>query len=210
MVHTEFRDGNVPAGYEQLRVLQEALSMLPAGVEKVRLRSDPAGYRHELLRYCERGEDARFGRIEFAIGCDVTAEFKKAVLAVKESEWAPISKVFDGVPRKTHREWAEVCFIPDAIGHRKNAPVPRRPGADGSGVCAGHGESPGESAVSDAAGGVAAVQDLWSGHQRRGVDSPASGAVREIRGSPCGDEEGSGRRACRQGTLVRMPPGGGQ
>lgn len=185
MVHTEFRDGNVPAGYEQLRVLQEALSMLPAGVEKVRLRSDPAGYRHELLRYCERGEDARFGRIEFAIGCD-------------------------GVPRKTHREWAEVCFIPDAIGHRKNAPVPRRPGADGSGVCAGHGESPGESAVSDAAGGVAAVQDLWSGHQRRGVDSPASGAVREIRGSPCGDEEGSGRRACRQGTLVRMPPGGGQ
>jgi hypothetical protein len=99
VLHTEFRDGNVPAGYEQLRVLQEALSLLPAGVEKVRLRSDTAGYQHDLLRYCEKGEDARFGRIEFAIGCDVTAAFKKAVLAVEESEWAPIHKIFGGVPR---------------------------------------------------------------------------------------------------------------
>ena len=78
--HTEFRDGNVPAGYEQLRVFKEALAMLPEGVEKVRLRSDTAGYQHALLRYCEKGEDARFGRIEFAIGADVTPEFKKAVL----------------------------------------------------------------------------------------------------------------------------------
>jgi hypothetical protein len=38
VLHTEFRDGNVPAGYKQLRVLKEALAMLPAGVEKVRLR----------------------------------------------------------------------------------------------------------------------------------------------------------------------------
>ncbi len=29
IVHTEFRDGNVPAGYEQLRVLKEALLNLP-------------------------------------------------------------------------------------------------------------------------------------------------------------------------------------
>ncbi len=33
VLHTEFRDGNVPAGYEQLRVLKESLSLLPAGVE---------------------------------------------------------------------------------------------------------------------------------------------------------------------------------
>ena len=37
VVHTEFRDGNVPAGYEQLRVLKEALSILPEGVKKVRV-----------------------------------------------------------------------------------------------------------------------------------------------------------------------------
>lgn len=43
VLHTEFRDGNVPAGYEQLRVLKEALALLPKNVETVRLRSDTAG-----------------------------------------------------------------------------------------------------------------------------------------------------------------------
>jgi hypothetical protein len=97
MLHTEFRDGNLPAGDEQLRMLQEALSLLPAGVEKVRLRSDTAGYQHALLRYCEQSEHDRFGRIEFAIGCDVIAEFKKAALLVEESDWAPLHKIYDGV-----------------------------------------------------------------------------------------------------------------
>ena len=77
VLHTEFRDGNVPAGYEQLRVLKDALALLPAGVETVRLRSDTAGYQHELLQYCAKGKHERFGRIEFAVGCDVTPEFKK-------------------------------------------------------------------------------------------------------------------------------------
>jgi hypothetical protein len=31
VIHTEFRDGNVPAGYEQLRVLQEALGVSSGG-----------------------------------------------------------------------------------------------------------------------------------------------------------------------------------
>jgi len=87
-------------------VLQEALSLLSAGVEKVRLRSDTAGYQHALLRYCEQGEHERFGRIEFAIGCDVTAEFKKAVLEAEESEWYPVRKIYDGVPTETNQQWA--------------------------------------------------------------------------------------------------------
>jgi len=92
VLHTEFRDGNVPAGYEQLRVFKESMAMLPKGVEKVRLRSDTAGYQHALLRYCEKGEDERFGRIEFAIGADVTPEFKKAVLTeVGDHDWKPIT-----------------------------------------------------------------------------------------------------------------------
>ena len=123
VLHTEFRDGNVPAGYEQLRVFKEVLALLPENVETVRLRSDTAGYQHELLRYCEKGENERFGRIEFAIGCDVTPEFKKAVMG--ESDWQPIYKEFDGHRMKTNQEWAEVCFIPNAIGGSKNAPVYR-------------------------------------------------------------------------------------
>jgi hypothetical protein len=126
VLHTEFRDGNVPAGYEQLRVLKESLALLPEGVEQVRLRSDTAGYQHSLLRYCERGEDRRFGRIEFAVGADVTPEFKKAVLTeVGEKDWKPICREVDGNRIQTNQQWAEVCFIPSAIGHRKDAPVYR-------------------------------------------------------------------------------------
>ena len=125
VLHTEFRDGNVPAGFEQLRVFKEALALLPANVETVRLRSDTAGYQHELLRYCAKGENERFGRIEFAIGCDVTPEFRKAVMELEPSDWQPIYKEFDGQRWKTNQEWAEVCFIPAAIGYSKNAPVYR-------------------------------------------------------------------------------------
>ena len=126
VLHTEFRDGNVPAGYEQLRVLKESLALLPEGVEQVRLRSDTAGYQHSLLRYCEHGEDARFGRIEFAIGVDLTPEFKKAVLAeVSQTDWQPIYREFDGNRIQTNQEWAEVCFIPNAIARRLDSPVYR-------------------------------------------------------------------------------------
>lgn len=48
VVHSEFRDGNVPAGYEQLRILRHALESLPDGVENVSLRCDTAGYEWDL------------------------------------------------------------------------------------------------------------------------------------------------------------------
>lgn len=122
MLHTEFRDGNVPAGYEQLRILKEALTYLPAGIKKVRLRSDTAGYQHELLRYCWGGKDERFERLEFAIGCDVTQEFKKAVGEVREEDWKPMYREVKGKKEETGRQWAEVCFVPAALGYSKKGP----------------------------------------------------------------------------------------
>jgi hypothetical protein len=97
--------------------------MLPEGVTKVYLRSDTAGYQHDLLKYCEKGENKRFGRIEFAIGADVTKEFRKAV--AEAEEWKPVMKEIKGEMRKTGKEWAEVCFVPDAICHSKKDPVYR-------------------------------------------------------------------------------------
>lgn len=125
LLHTQFRDGNVPAGYEQLRVFKEALGCLPAGVTNVRLRSDTAGYQHNLLKYCEMGTHERFGRIEFAIGCDVTREFKHAVAEVPEADWHWLYKTVDGKRQRTKTQWAEVCFVPHGMGYSLKGPVYR-------------------------------------------------------------------------------------
>ncbi len=55
IIHTEFRDGNVPAGYEQLRVFKQSLACLPKRVKTVKLRSDTAGYQHDLLKFFDMG-----------------------------------------------------------------------------------------------------------------------------------------------------------
>lgn len=88
VLHTEFRDGNVPAGYEILRVVAEALEMVPEGVTTVSVRSDTAAYQHEFLQFLKDAErHPRFGEIKFGIGCDVTPSFKKAVAEVSEEDW---------------------------------------------------------------------------------------------------------------------------
>ena len=121
IVHSEFRDGNVPAGYEQLRVLKEAIDQVPCGVDKVLMRSDTAGYQTELLRYCAEGKDQRFGVIEFAVGVDVTPEFKRAVAEVAEDDWQPLEREVDGHKIPIDQQWAEVCFVPNWIGHSKKS-----------------------------------------------------------------------------------------
>jgi Transposase DDE domain group 1 len=125
MIHSQFRDGNVPAGYEQLRVLTDALAVLPLSVKVVRVRSDTAGYEHKLLGWLDQADNKRFGRIEFAISCDVSREFKAAVGAVDEEDWHRVYKEVDGTRIETDRQFAEVCFVPNAIAFGNNAPVYR-------------------------------------------------------------------------------------
>ena len=123
IIHSEFRDGNVPAGYEQLRVFKEGLERLPKGVEEVFLRSDTAGYQPELLRYCAEGKNERFGISKEAIGVDVTPAFKLAVTKVKEHQWYPLyQEIGPGYQIKTNQEWAEVGFVPNELATKKNGP----------------------------------------------------------------------------------------
>jgi hypothetical protein len=128
LVHSEFRDGNVPAGYEILRVVRESLDFLPEGVKRVRLRSDSAAYQWEFILYMARGEDPRFGVIDFTVSVDVTPEFKQAVAEVKKEEWKPVlRRVLDATGnvkemRPTGKEYAEVCFAPNALSRSKNNP----------------------------------------------------------------------------------------
>jgi hypothetical protein len=125
VVHSEFRDGNVPAAYGQLPVLQEALASLPPGVMKVYLREDSAGYEWELLSYCAEGKDERFGVIEFAVAADVTDAFKKAVAEVAQEDWRPLPRGGGAAREESPQQWAEVCFVPNEAAREKNGPAYR-------------------------------------------------------------------------------------
>jgi hypothetical protein len=125
VLHSEFRDGNVPAGFEQLWVLKDALAMLPKSVETVSVRSDSAGYQIDFLKYCAEGKNERFGVIDFAISSDVTEEFRKATLA-KDIQWKPLLRktvreksdgTLDEKFEDIGQEYAEVDFKPKWILH---------------------------------------------------------------------------------------------
>ena len=123
---SEFRDGNVPAGYQQLRLFEDSLDQLPETVNKVFLRSDSAGYQEDLLSYCAEGKSKRFGVIEFAISARVTKGFKEAVAGLAEEAWSPIYKTLpNGDTLKTEQESAEVCFVPAWAALKKDTPVYR-------------------------------------------------------------------------------------
>lgn len=123
ILHSEFRDGNVWAGTDNLRVFAEALAFLPQGVSKVYLRSDTAGYQHDLMKFCAEPNKERFGVIEFVIGAKVTESFKRAVSEVEESEWRRLYRKTEKGLMDTGQEYAEVCFVPEELARKKDGPV---------------------------------------------------------------------------------------
>ncbi|WP_281679151.1 transposase [Synergistes jonesii] len=115
MVHSEFIDGNVTPGFNQLAKLKRSLELLPASVEEVRLRSDSAGYQKELLEYCAKGTNKRFKVISFAVSNNVTDQLKETVSAVPTGEWKKI-------PGKQHQECADINFVSSDLCTSKNSP----------------------------------------------------------------------------------------
>ena len=100
IVADEFRDGNVPAGSGNLRVVQKALEALPPGVEQIQLRGDSALYEHALLdELAARG-------IGFAISADMSPALLQAIKALPEEAWQA-----EGAERDAYRQWAEVVFV---------------------------------------------------------------------------------------------------
>jgi hypothetical protein len=109
VLHDEFRDGNVPAGKDLLRVVQRAVQALPEGVERIYLRSDSAGYEHALLNWC-RDEAG----IVFAISADMSKQLEAAILALPADAWTVLDTKGGRV-----RWWAEVEFIPSGPSVKK-------------------------------------------------------------------------------------------
>jgi hypothetical protein len=118
IVADEFRDGNVPAGMDLLRVLKDAIAALPPTVRLVRVRSDFAAYVHELLNWCRKEKPGR-PRIEFAISADMTEELKAAIQALPEEAWRPLRKLTDQGLIERRKEWAEVEFVPTKPSEKK-------------------------------------------------------------------------------------------
>lgn len=111
VLHSEFRDGNVPAGYAVTRVMKEALSCLPEAVTQVNTRQDTAAYQTDFLAWCERErEHPKCGRILFTISADMSRELKAAIGQVKE--WTPLMRKAKGRIEPTGREYGEVVFVP--------------------------------------------------------------------------------------------------
>lgn len=98
----EFREGNVPAGKDITRVVDEAYDALPPGPWRVRVRSDSAAYQQEVLgHWQERGW-------VFAVSADLSPQLREAVRALAEEAWHEWEREAGGVLR----EWAEVPYVP--------------------------------------------------------------------------------------------------
>lgn len=117
IIHDEFRDGNVPAGCGNGRVLERAMAALPAGVEQIFVRGDSALYEQEVLAWCE----APARGIGYAISADMSPQLRAEIGRLPETAWQPDRDEPDAI-----REWAEVPYVSDDGDHRKDRPCVRR------------------------------------------------------------------------------------
>jgi DDE family transposase len=111
----EFRDGNVPAGTGNQRLLERALAALPPGVERIAVRADSAAYEQALLRWLEAAGHG------YAISADMSRELAAALRALPESAWQ-----IEGEDGDASRHWAEVAYVPSDGVFAKDRPAPPR------------------------------------------------------------------------------------
>lgn len=98
----EFRDGNVPASKDTIRVVDEAYQMLPAGEWRVKVRSDSAAYDQKVLDHWNSNS---WG---FAVSADMSPQLKREIERLPDNAWQLWKSEKGGVLR----EWAEVPYVP--------------------------------------------------------------------------------------------------
>lgn len=115
ILHDQFRDGHVPAGCGNVRVLEQAVAQLPQGIIQLYVRADSALYETAVLRWCEAHA------IEYAISADLSDQLKAEIRRLPEAAWQVEREEPDAI-----RAWAEVPYVPDDGDHRKDRPCVRR------------------------------------------------------------------------------------
>lgn len=117
IVHDEFRDGHVPAGCGNGRILERAVARLPPGITQTFVRGDSALYEQAVLAWCE----APARGIGYAISADMSPQLHTEITRLPETVWQLECTEPDVI-----REWAEVPYVPDDGDHRKGRPWVRR------------------------------------------------------------------------------------
>jgi hypothetical protein len=107
----EFRQGNVLAGTDIKRIVDEAFEMLPAGEWKVKVRSDSAAYQQDVLDHWQGP------RWQFAVSADMSVQLRQEIEALPADAWQMWYAEKGGMIR----EWAEVPFIPSRRNEKKDS-----------------------------------------------------------------------------------------
>jgi hypothetical protein len=111
ILNEEFRDGNVYAGKDIQRMIEESLQSLPTGEWKIKIRSDSAAYDLDML---DKWDQQHW---EFAVSADIFATLRKEIEGLPEEDWKVWQVGKDGVVR----EWAEVAFSSNRKYERKDS-----------------------------------------------------------------------------------------
>lgn len=109
VVADEYRDGNVPAGMENLRLIQRGFASLPATVTEYAFRADSACYDEDVLKWLANPQrpDGPGGEIRFTISADMSPELRAVCEGGREPRW---SLVEERAEESVH--WADVEFTP--------------------------------------------------------------------------------------------------
>ncbi len=109
VVADEYRDGNVPAGMDNLRLIKRGFASLPKTIEEFYFRADSACYEESVLKWLANPEreGGPKGEIGFTISADMTPELRKVCEAVPEKSW----ELVEDRPHETV-QCAEVEFTP--------------------------------------------------------------------------------------------------
>jgi hypothetical protein len=131
IVAYEFRDGNVPAGSGNQRVIEKAVAALPTGIDKIYMRGDSAFYENDLMAWMDERA------IAYAISAKIGGQLDACIAALPESHWKPADTAAQTTTGETAltkagtesdliREWAEVNYVPGDRNWSKDAVTPRR------------------------------------------------------------------------------------
>lgn len=110
VVAEEFRDGNVPALKDPLRVAQQALVALPETIRERYFRGDSACDEEALLSWLrdEKRPHGPQGFIGFAVSARMNPVLRKEIESTAAEKWQPYSEDSEAV-----KECAQVDYFPE-------------------------------------------------------------------------------------------------